>query len=55
MIEDVRLADELHIFDISVVSGVRACGRTIDYNCCGRRNTGAALQAWQRLLPNGRP
>jgi hypothetical protein len=21
----------------------------------GRRNTGAALQAWQRLLPNGRP
>lgn len=21
----------------------------------GRRNAGAALQAWQRLLPNGRP
>jgi len=40
MIEDVRLADELHIFDISVISGVRPCGKTIDFTRCGRRNNG---------------
>ena len=41
MIEDVRrLADDLHIFNISVISGVRPCGKTIDFTCCGRRNNG---------------
>ncbi|MBO7214030.1 MAG: AraC family transcriptional regulator [Clostridia bacterium] len=41
MLEDVRrLADDLHIFDISVVAGVRACGKTIDYKYCGRRSNG---------------
>ena len=41
MIEDVRrLADELHILDISIISGVRPCGRTIDFTYCGRRNNG---------------
>ena len=41
MIEDVRrLIDDLHIFDVSIISGVRASGKTVDYNCCGRRNNG---------------
>ena len=41
MIEDVRrLADDLHIFDISVISGVRPRGKTIDFTRCGRRSSG---------------
>lgn len=47
MIEDVRrLADDLHIFDISVISGIRAKGRTIDFTRCGRRNNGF-LFVWE--------
>ena len=46
MIEDVRLVDDLHIFDISVVSGIRACGRTIDLNGCGRKTNGI-LFVWE--------
>lgn len=41
MIEDVRrLADDLHIFDITVISGVRNRGRTVDFSRCGRRSNG---------------
>ena len=45
MIENVRLADDLHVFDISIVSGVRAKGRTTDFRCYGRRNN-AFLFVW---------
>ena len=45
MIEKVRLADDLHIFNISVVSGVRAKGRTTDFTCYGRRSN-AFLFVW---------
>ena len=40
MIENIRAADDLHIFDISIISGIRACGRTIDLTRCGRNNNG---------------
>ena len=40
MIENVRFTDDLHVFDISVISGIRARGRTIDFTRCGRRNNG---------------
>ena len=30
----------MHIFNISVISGVRPCGKTIDFTCCGRRDNG---------------
>ena len=40
MIENVRFADDLHIFDISVVSGIRAKGRTTDFTRYGRISNG---------------
>lgn len=46
MIENVRLADDLHVFDISIVSGVRAKGRTTDFTSYGRRNNGF-LYVWE--------
>ena len=40
MIENVRVTDDLHIYDVSIVSGIRAKGRTIDFSCYGRINNG---------------
>ena len=40
MIKDVSFFDDLHFFDISVVSGIRSCGRTVDHSCYGRKNNG---------------
>lgn len=37
--------DDLHISDISVISGVRSCERTVDNNCGGRSNNGV-LYVW---------
>jgi len=38
--------DDLRIFDISVISGIRPCGRMMDYSCHGRGNHGF-LYVWK--------
>ena len=45
MIND-RLLEELHISDISVISGIRPCGRRNDYTRNGRKTCGI-LYVWQ--------
>ncbi len=37
--------DDLHISDISVISGIRPCGRTTDFSCYGRISHGI-LYVW---------
>ena len=37
---DIRFFDDLRIFNISVISGVRPLGRTIDHSTGGRTNSG---------------
>lgn len=40
MIENVRFTDDLHISNISIISGIRNKGRTIDFSRYGRINNG---------------
>ena len=40
MITNGQFFDALHISDISVVSGIRSCGRTVDHSACGRKSNG---------------
>ena len=46
MIINSQFFDDLRISDISVISGIRPCGRMIDYSCHERRNNGI-LYVWK--------
>ena len=46
MISDSQLFDDLRISEISVVSGIRYCGRTVDYSNRGRKTSGI-LFVWE--------
>lgn len=46
MIKNVQLFDDLHFFDISIVSGIRPYGRLVDHSSCGRKNNGI-LFVWE--------
>lgn len=43
---DSQFFDDLRISDISVISGIRACGRMVDHSCYGRKNNGI-LYVWR--------
>ena len=46
MIPDVHFFDDLHISDISVISGTRSYKMTVDHSCYGRKNNGI-LFVWE--------
>ena len=46
MTANSKFFDELYISDISVVSGIRSCGRTVDHSGGGRKNNGI-LFVWE--------
>ena len=46
MMRNGQFFDDLRISDISVISGVRPCGRMVDFRCHGRRSNGI-LYVWK--------
>ena len=45
MTGNTQFFDDLHVFDVSVISGIRPCGRTSDHSGHGRKNNGI-LYVW---------